>query len=79
MMSDNQIYDAEQQWDTLAHRREAREKKKIKRCCDTCRYLWQDFSVNASECENNDPRWTDEEVTKYYENGEEGCPHWEAI
>ena len=49
---------------------------KPKRCCWTCEYLWQDLSVNASDCENNDDNWTDEEIEKYFENGEEGCPHW---
>ena len=28
MLSDNQIYDAEQQFDTIKHRREAREKRR---------------------------------------------------
>ena len=77
MLSDNQIYDAEQQWDSLQHRREQREKrKKIKKCCETCKYLEEDLSVGAAWCENNDPNWTDEEIEKYYENGEDGCPHW---
>ena len=49
------------------------------RSCKTCKFLWQDWSVNASDFENNDDNWTDEEIEKYYENGEEGCPHWQEM
>ena len=56
--------------------RHLENQRPVKRCCETCKYLEEDLSVGAAWCENNDPRWTDEEVTKYYENGEEGCPHW---
>lgn len=46
------------------------------RTCETCRWHQTDFSVGAGWCENNDDTWTDEEVVKYYEDGEPGCPHW---
>ena len=44
--------------------------------CYTCRYFEEDFSVGAYWCENNDTTWTDDEVEKYFENDEPGCPHW---
>ena len=44
-------------------------------CCDTCKYFWEDRSVNATECENQEI--TEEAIIKYYEDGEPGCPFWE--
>lgn len=43
--------------------------------CDTCKYCWQDYSVNASECECEDI--TEEEIDKYFCDGNDGCPHYE--
>lgn len=48
----------------------------IKVCCETCEYFLEDPSVNAFDCENCDEDWTDEEIEKYFENSEDGCPHW---
>ena len=45
------------------------------RCCDTCKFYGTDRSVGASWCDSDDPNWTDEEVTKYYENDEPNCPY----
>lgn len=78
MMADNHIYDAEQQMDSLRYRREKREQRTaIRRRCETCKYFGEDFSVGAAWCDNDDPRWTDEEIVKYFEDSEDGCPYWE--
>lgn len=43
--------------------------------CDMCKHCWQDRSVNASECFCEDI--TEDELDKYFVNGEKGCPHYE--
>ena len=45
------------------------------RHCDTCKFYFYDRSTNASDCNSEDPNWTDEEVTKYFENDEPNCPY----
>lgn len=44
------------------------------RCCD-CRYFWEDRSVNDTECRNDN--MTEDEIIKYYEDYNDGCPHFE--
>ena len=44
------------------------------RCCD-CKYFWEDRSVNDTECQNDN--MTEDELIKYYEDYNEGCPHFE--
>ena len=48
---------------------------KYKGCCDTCKHCWQDFSVNASECECEEI--TEDLLEKHFTDGEKGCPFYE--
>ena len=48
----------------------------MEKCCETCKYFWEDHSVGASECENE--IINEDELDKYYGDGEDGCPHWVA-
>lgn len=50
--------------------------KEEKRECYNCKYFIRDTYLNYDDCTNNDDNWTDNEVTKYWENSEGGCPHW---
>ena len=48
----------------------------MEKCCETCKYFWEDRSTNASDCENTEIN--EDELDKYYCDGEAGCPHWVA-
>mgnify|MGYP003293438034 CR=1 FL=1 len=43
--------------------------------CYMCKHRWQGLSVNASECECKNI--TEDEIDKYFVNGDKGCPHYE--
>lgn len=43
--------------------------------CNSCDYCWRDESVGYRECTCED-NFTDEEIVKYDENMEDGCPHY---
>lgn len=44
------------------------------RSCESCVWSFIDNSVGDIECTNDD--LTEEEIVKYYENAEDGCPHY---
>ena len=46
--------------------------------CDTCTYCDIDFSTGTSECTNELEGLTEEEIVKYWENQEEGCPYYKS-
>ena len=48
----------------------------MKKCCETCKYFFEDESVGATDCTNESIE--EDEIEKYYTDGEEGCPHWVA-
>ena len=47
-----------------------------KRNCETCRYCWRDDSVGYREC-TCEEEFTEDEIVKYDEDMEDGCPHYE--
>lgn len=47
------------------------------RNCYGCRYFWYDNSTGDSECGQED-NLTENEVDKYYINGEDNCPAFKA-
>ena len=50
-----------------------------KKNCDNCKHCFVDATVNYSECTNEKAlkNMTEEEVVKYFENCEDGCPYFE--
>ena len=46
--------------------------------CNDCKYCWTDDSVGYRECTCKE-EFTDEEAVKYYEDMEDGCPHYENM
>ena len=48
----------------------------MEKCCETCKYFWEDRSTNAFDCECEEIE--EAEVDKYFTDGEAGCPHWVA-
>lgn len=44
--------------------------------CETCVYCWRDESVGYRECICKED-FTEEEIVKYDEDMEDGCPHYE--
>ena len=48
----------------------------MEKCCETCKYFWEDRSTNAFDCENTEIN--EDELDKYFCDGEDGCPHWVA-
>ena len=42
--------------------------------CESCKYCFHDPSVASYECESG--KLTEDEMTKHFENGEPGCPHY---
>ena len=45
------------------------------RNCETCNYCWRDESVGHRECTCKED-FTEEEIVKYYEDMQDGCPHY---
>ncbi len=48
----------------------------MKKCCETCKYFFEDGSVGVTDCTNESIE--EDDIEKYYTNGEEGCPCWVA-
>lgn len=48
----------------------------MKKCCETCKYFFEDGSVGVTDCTNEVIE--EDDIEKYYTNGEEGCPCWVA-
>ena len=48
-----------------------------KQNCYYCKYCWRDIGVGARECTCDDENFTEEEIVKYDENMEDGCPHFQ--
>ena len=48
----------------------------MKKCCETCKYFFEDSSVGVTDCTNEFIE--EDDIEKYYTNGEEGCPCWVA-
>lgn len=44
--------------------------------CEYCKHAFCDPSVGCVECECEDI--SEDEIVKYYENAEDGCPHYES-
>ena len=48
------------------------------KCCDNCRHMFVDRSVNACDCLRADDL-TEEEFDRFFCEEVEGCPCWEKI
>lgn len=48
--------------------------------CYSCANCWRDDSVGYRECTVADKFDNEEDIVKYYEDAEDGCPHYsEAV
>ena len=45
----------------------------MKKSCLYCKYYDEDYSTGTSKCNNYD-NMTEEEIEKYYTNGQDDCP-----
>jgi Zn finger protein HypA/HybF involved in hydrogenase expression len=52
-----------------------KEEDPMKRNCENCKHFWEDRSVNYFECTNCEI--TENEMERYFENGEDNCPRFE--